>query len=154
MNKELTEFSSQTNGLFNNSLNELKIAMQGVLMLNGTVVNSDGSYSLPKGTDKSWFTKMHANSNKILGQSSSTAFLELYKQTEALLKPIKGGNKSDSIKRLEMLLKAYPASVVNKLLANDEFWMLANKLPSSWQTKLINGLAKYESFGQGIVQGK
>ncbi|MGX7243912.1 hypothetical protein ACWOC1_03560 [Enterococcus quebecensis] len=151
--KKLHDFSSQTNGLFSNSLNELSIAMQGVLVLNGTVVNSDGSYSLPKGTDKSWFSKMHPNSNKILGQSSTNTFLELYKQTEALLKPVKGG-KTDNIKRFEMLLKLYPASVVKKLLANDEFWMLANKLPSGWQTKLINGLAKYEAFGKAVVQGK
>ncbi|PZL71491.1 hypothetical protein CI088_12140 [Enterococcus plantarum] len=54
--KKLHDFSSQTNGLFSNSLNELSIAMQGVLVLSGTTVNSDGSYSLPKGTDKSWFT--------------------------------------------------------------------------------------------------
>lgn len=151
--KKLHDFSSQTNGLFSNSLNELKLAMQGVLVLNGTIVNNDGSYSLPKGTDKSWFSKMYPNSNKILEQSSTHAFLELYKQTEALLKPIKGG-KTDNIKRFEMLLKLYPASVVKKLLANDEFWMLANKPPSGWQTKLINGLAKYEIFGQAVIQGK
>lgn len=151
--KKLHDFSNQTNGLFSNSLHEMELAMQGVLVLNGTTVNSDGSYSLPKGTDKSWFTKMHPNANKILGQSSTTAFLELYQQTEALLNPIKG-DKTDNIKRFEMLLKLYPASVVKKLLANDEFWMLANKLPSSWQTKLINGLAKYETFGQAVIKGK
>ncbi|WP_413536867.1 T7SS effector LXG polymorphic toxin [Carnobacterium divergens] len=151
--KKLHDFSNQTNGLFSNSLNEMKIAMQGVLVLSGTTVNSDGSYSLPSGTDKSWFSKMHPNSNKVLGQASTNAYLELYKQTEALLKPVKGG-KTDNIKRFEMLLKLYPASVVKKLLANDEFWMLANKLPSGWQTKLINGLAKYETFGQAVIQGK
>ena len=39
--KKLHDFSNQTNGLFSNSLNELSIAMQGVLVLSGTVVNSD-----------------------------------------------------------------------------------------------------------------
>ena len=53
-----------------------------------------------------------------------------------------------------MLLKTYPANVVKKLLGNDEFWLLANKLPSGIQTKLINGLSKYETFGQAIAQGK
>ena len=149
----LQDFSSQTQGLFNDSLTNFKIVMQGALVLNGTIVNQDGSYSLPKGVDKSWFTKIHPNSNKILEQSSTNAFLELYKQTETLLKPMKDG-KTDNTKRLEMVLKAYPASVVKKLLANDEFWMLANKLPAGWQTKLINGLAKYESFGQAMMQGK
>ena len=151
--KKLHDFSSQTNGLFTKSLTELKIAMQGVSVLNNTTVNSDGSYNLPKGVDKSWFNQLRPNSNNILEQSSTNAFLELYKETEALLKSMKDG-KTDNTKRLEMVLKAYPASVVKKLLANDEFWMLANKLPSSWQTKLINGLAKYETFGQAVIQGK
>ncbi|MGX7201245.1 hypothetical protein BCR22_02585 [Enterococcus plantarum] len=62
--KKLHDFSSQTNGLFSNSLNELSIAMQGVLVLSGTTVNSDGSYSLPKGTDKSWFTKIQSEKAK------------------------------------------------------------------------------------------
>ncbi|MBO0468359.1 hypothetical protein JZO73_12560 [Enterococcus plantarum] len=60
--KKLHDFSSQTNGLFSSSLNELSIAMQGVLVLSGTVVNSDGSYSLPKGTDKSWFKSLKSTS--------------------------------------------------------------------------------------------
>ncbi|EFR96626.1 Bacillus transposase protein [Listeria ivanovii subsp. londoniensis] len=53
---KLHTFSSQTNGLFSDSLNDLNIAMQGVLVLDNTIINSDGSYTLPTGTDKSWFT--------------------------------------------------------------------------------------------------
>ena len=151
--KKLHDFSSQTNGLFSKSLDELSIAMQGVLVLNGTTVKSDGSYSLPGGTDKSWFSKIQPNAEKTLEQTANNAYLELYKQTEDLLKPMKG-DKTDNIKRFEMLLKLYPASVVKKLLANDEFWMLADKLPSGGQTKLINGLVKYEAFGQAVAQGK
>ncbi|MDR1568446.1 MAG: LXG domain-containing protein [Streptococcaceae bacterium] len=56
--KKLNDFKLRTNGLFNNGLNNLKIAMQSVLVLNGVVVNSDGSYRLPAGADKSWFTKI------------------------------------------------------------------------------------------------
>lgn len=55
--KKLHDFSSQTNGLFSTRLNELSIAMQGVLVLNNTIVSSDGSYQLPEGKDKSWFTE-------------------------------------------------------------------------------------------------
>lgn len=54
--EKLHNFSSETTGLFSDSLDDMKIAMQGVLVLNGTVVNSDGSYTLPNGTDRSWFT--------------------------------------------------------------------------------------------------
>jgi len=55
---KLQQFSSETSSLFSNSLSNMKLAMQGVLVLNNTVVNSDGTYSLPEGTDKSWFTKI------------------------------------------------------------------------------------------------
>lgn len=34
--------------------------MQGVMVLNGSKINSDGSYSLPAGTDKAWFNKFKA----------------------------------------------------------------------------------------------
>jgi hypothetical protein len=54
--EKLRQFSAATSSLFSNSLTDLNIAMQGCLVLNNTTVNSDGSYSLPEGTDKSWFT--------------------------------------------------------------------------------------------------
>ncbi|MBF8808745.1 MAG: hypothetical protein IC227_11535 [Enterococcus lacertideformus] len=56
--RKLHNFNEQTHHLFSNSINELKLAMQGVLTLNNTTVNKDGSYSLPKGTDKSYFTEI------------------------------------------------------------------------------------------------
>ncbi|MDR1568706.1 MAG: DUF4474 domain-containing protein [Streptococcaceae bacterium] len=61
--KKLNDFKLKTNGLFHDSLNNLKIAMQGVTVLNNTKVNSDGTYTLPKGTDKSWFTKLQKTSD-------------------------------------------------------------------------------------------
>lgn len=54
---KLRQFNSQTNHLFHDSVSNLKVAMQGVMVLNGSKINSDGSYSLPKGMDKSWFKK-------------------------------------------------------------------------------------------------
>ncbi len=55
--QKLHAFNSQTSGLFNNSLLELKLAMQSVLVFNETIVKADGSYVLPKGVDGSWFEK-------------------------------------------------------------------------------------------------
>ncbi|MBP2097995.1 HNH endonuclease [Enterococcus rivorum] len=66
--EKLHNFSSRTNGLFSNSLNEMKLAMQGVLVLNNTVVNSDGTYTLPTGVDKSWFTSTKGKSQKEIQQ--------------------------------------------------------------------------------------
>ncbi|MEI5993267.1 hypothetical protein [Candidatus Enterococcus mansonii] len=56
--EKLHQFSSQTNSLFASSLNDMKIAMQGVMVLNNTVVNSDGTYQLPAGVDSSWFNQL------------------------------------------------------------------------------------------------
>lgn len=54
--KKLHNFNSQTSGLFSHSLDELKLAMQGVLVLKNTRVRTDGSYLLPEGINKKWFT--------------------------------------------------------------------------------------------------
>lgn len=56
--EKLHQFSSQTNSLFATSLNDMKIAMQGVMILNNTVVNRDGTYQLPTGVDSSWFNQL------------------------------------------------------------------------------------------------
>ncbi|OJG75016.1 hypothetical protein RV12_GL002061 [Enterococcus quebecensis] len=56
--EKLHQFSSQTNSLFASSLNDMHIAMQGVLVLNNTVVNRDGTYQLPTGVDSSWFNQL------------------------------------------------------------------------------------------------
>ncbi|AYG00460.1 T7SS effector LXG polymorphic toxin [Lactococcus allomyrinae] len=56
--KKLRDFNSAVNGLFNNDLNNLKIIVQSVTVLSDTVVHSNGTYSLPAGTDASWFTSV------------------------------------------------------------------------------------------------
>ena len=149
----LQTFVSQTQGLFRDSSSRIKIAMQGISVLGKMTVNADGRYRFPKGMDKRWFSQLQKNATAAEDSTLSNAYLALYKQIEDLLSPLKK-DKTDNIKRIEMLLKTYPANVVKKLLGNDEFWLLANKLPSGIQTKLINGLSKYETFGQAIAQGK
>ncbi|MBP1040114.1 hypothetical protein I6N95_03725 [Vagococcus sp. BWB3-3] len=61
--EKLHQFSSSTSGLFNESLTAMKIAMQSVIVLNKTLVKSDGSYVLPVGIDRSWFTETREVSN-------------------------------------------------------------------------------------------
>ena len=43
---KLRQFNAQTSHLFQDSLSKLKLAMQGVAALNGSRINSDGSYRL------------------------------------------------------------------------------------------------------------
>ncbi len=151
--QKLHAFNFQTSGLFNNSLLELKLAMQSVLVLNQTTIKADGSYVLPKGVDGSWFEKYKPNGQALLEESSNNAYLEMYAEIEKLVQPLKDG-KTDAVKRFEMLIKNYPDALVNKLASNDEFWMLANHLPSGMKNKLFSGLAKYEMFGKAVAQGK
>ena len=56
---KLRQYNAQTTHLFQDSLSKLKLAMQGVAALNGSSINSDGSYRLASGMDKSWFRKVH-----------------------------------------------------------------------------------------------
>lgn len=85
--EKLYRFSSQTTSLFISSLNDLELAMQGVLVLNDTTVNSDGTYSFPAGVDKSWFTTLQSKEAAARYKKSREAFLKREKEyTEALRK--------------------------------------------------------------------
>ena len=74
---KLHAFNFQTSGLFNNSLLELKLAMQSVLVLNQTTIKADGSYVLPKGVDGRWFEKYKPNGKALSEESSNNAYLEM-----------------------------------------------------------------------------
>lgn len=53
----LAEFQGETSELFQESLSQLKIGMQGVEILGFTTVNpATGAYMLPNGFDSTWFT--------------------------------------------------------------------------------------------------
>ena len=56
--QKLNEFDRQTKNLFATSLEEMELAMQGILILNETTVKSNGLYTLPSGVDKSYFTEI------------------------------------------------------------------------------------------------
>ncbi|EGO8244378.1 T7SS effector LXG polymorphic toxin [Enterococcus faecalis] len=56
--QKLNEFDRQTKNLFATSLEEMQLAMQGILVLNETTVKSNGLYTLPSGVDKSYFTEI------------------------------------------------------------------------------------------------
>lgn len=80
--RKLQDFNTQTSSLFVNSLNELKIAMQGVLILNNRTIKSDGSYSLPKGTNKSYFEKIKKDVALVI--ESGDQEIELIKETDSI----------------------------------------------------------------------
>ncbi|MFI3202313.1 MAG: hypothetical protein R3Y54_12485 [Eubacteriales bacterium] len=55
---KLRRFHESTMGLFVDSISSFQIAMQGMLLLQHTTINVDGSYTLPFKMDKSWFTEL------------------------------------------------------------------------------------------------
>ena len=80
----LQNFGSQVQGLFNNSLNNFKIAMQSVLVLNNTKVNSDGTYTLPAGIDGSWFTEKKSD-NQIIDHLKNETGVSIPPEIEKII---------------------------------------------------------------------
>jgi hypothetical protein len=59
----LANFQSETNGLFSESLTQLKIGMQAIEVLGLMTVNpKTGAYAFPEGFDSSWLTSMKTTS--------------------------------------------------------------------------------------------
>lgn len=127
--EKLHNFSSQTNGLFSNSLDDMKIAMQSVTVLNKTFVNSDGSYVLPAGVDKSWF-----NSLKSTGK----------------LKEAEEKEKNLAIKELNDLFSKNPAAALEKIKNNDRLFgyviTALDKFPEEIQDVALNLFIMQESW--------
>jgi len=97
--KKLHNFNSQTSGLFSHSLDELKLAMQGVLVLKNTRVRTDGSYLLPEGTNKKWFTSNQmnlANYENVISVLKTTGVALASEKTEGIFihKGIQHGQKA------------------------------------------------------------
>ncbi|MFC0746119.1 T7SS effector LXG polymorphic toxin [Enterococcus faecalis] len=80
--QKLNDFAMQINGLFNNSLNEMELAMQGVTVLNETTVKSNGTYTLPSGVDKSYFTEIKKDTSTVI--DSEKQKIELIKPTDSI----------------------------------------------------------------------
>lgn len=94
-----------------------------------------------------WMNQLDAKTKKVQSGGSTNAYLDLYKGVKDLLSPLKNG-KTDNVKRMEMLLKAYPDHLVTQLLKNDEFWILLNKAPNGVRTAILKGLSEYINLGQ------
>lgn len=77
--QKLQNFASQTSNLFSTSLSDMNLSMQGVLVLNNITVNTDGTFTFPEGTDKSWFTdiKDEAQLEKLEELEEKTAYIQL-----------------------------------------------------------------------------
>ncbi|MHC5251507.1 T7SS effector LXG polymorphic toxin [Listeria kieliensis] len=146
---KLHEFDSQTKNLFKSSLDELKLAMQGVMVLNATTVNSDGTYKLPAGADKSWFTELKSkDQQKAMEEKEKNA---LIKELNTLFEknPIEAIEKIKNNDRLfgyvMGALDKFPEGMQNAALGifiAQESW---NKLPKDVSIKVLNS-PKFASY--------
>ena len=143
----LQNFGSQVQGLFNNSLNNFKIAMQSVLVLNNTKVNSDGTYTLPAGVDGSWFTNIKSEtSNKEIGLQSILSIddavidkLGLTLEQKDWYKRIKGILKSNPTKAYELLYKD-----------SDTLWAVVSEISKNYPSvadKFLDAMIGLEKIG-------
>lgn len=96
--EKLHNFSSQTNSLFNSSLNDLMLTMQRVLVLNETIVNNDGTYTLPAGVDKSWFTALKSKDEMLCYEKSREAFLKKEQEYKKIFNLLFETRKDGTIK--------------------------------------------------------
>ena len=156
----LQDFVSQTQALFKGSLEKFKIAMQGVTALGSLIVNSNGTYSFPKGMDKSWFTK--------LVDAKKAEELENKWRDEAIksISDLFKKNPAEAIKRIENDDKLFgyiiwgldkcPEGLQDALLGifiARENW---DNLPKKYVTKLVN-TPKFAQYVEKLpinVQGK
>ncbi|MFL0252829.1 hypothetical protein ACJDT4_20685 [Clostridium neuense] len=117
--RKLYKFNSAVNGLFNDDLNNFKLVMQSVTVLNETVVDSKtGSYTLPNGIDKSWFTSI--KSAKDYEYLALVQLLSLEGTVEDKLGLTK--DQKDWYERIKMLMKNNPAKVYEELCKCDVLW--------------------------------
>ncbi|EHK9410519.1 hypothetical protein KCT31_000892 [Enterococcus faecalis] len=145
--KLLQNFGSQVQGLFNNSLNNFKIAMQSVLVLNNTKVNSDGTYTLPAGVDRSWFTDIKSEtSSKEIGLQSILSLDDAVIDKLGLTL-----NQKDWYKRIKGMLKSNPAKAYELLYKDsDTLWAVVSEISKKYPSvadKFLDAMIGLEKIG-------
>jgi len=90
----LQNFSSSTNSLFSQSLNNLNIAIQNVNVLNQTKVLDQGTYILPKGSSTNLFTNGRSKNSISYSESYMSGSL---KSTGKRTFDVKKGNLSGEL---------------------------------------------------------
>ncbi|EIP8061743.1 T7SS effector LXG polymorphic toxin [Enterococcus faecium] len=143
----LQNFGSQVQGLFNNSLNNFKIAMQSVLVLNNTKVNSDGTYTLPAGVDKSWFTDIKSETSiKEIGLQSILSIDDAVIDKLGLT-----SEQKDWYKRIKGMLKSNPAKAYELLYKDsDTLWAVVSEISKKYPSvadKFLDAMIGLEKIG-------
>ena len=119
--EKLEFFVSQVSQYFSDSLEVLRLAIQGASQLSQVLVDSDGNYSVD-GVDMSWVKKMKEQKIESIKYDSSKKTKDLHKEYQSILDKLeKGKELSDKeFETLESYARRYPKvqlpeSVTNKL---------------------------------------
>ena len=136
--EKLEFFVAQVSQYFSDSLEVLRLAIQGATQLSEIIVDSDGNYSAD-GVDMSWVKKMKEQRIESIKYDSSKKTKDLHKEYQSILDKLeKGKDLSDKeFETLESYARRYPKVQLPKIVTNKLATEAANRAnPEKLQEKI------------------
>ncbi|WP_454387288.1 polymorphic toxin type 44 domain-containing protein [Streptococcus sp. Marseille-Q8145] len=136
--EKLEFFVAQVSQYFSDSLEVLRLAIQGASQLSQVLVDSDGNYSVD-GVDMSWVKKMKEQKIESIKYDSSKKTKDLHKEYQSILDKLeKGKELSDKeFEILESYARRYPKVQLPEIVTNKLKTEAANRAnPEKLQEKV------------------
>ena len=126
--EKLEFFVSQVSQYFSDSLEVLRLAIQGATQLSEIIVDSDGNY-YADGVDMSWVKKMKEQKIESIKYDSSKKTKDLHKEYQSILDKLeKGKELSDKeFETLESYARRYPKVQLPEIVTNKLTTEAANR---------------------------
>ena len=136
--EKLEFFVAQVSQYFSDSLEVLRLAIQGATQLSEIIVDSDGNY-YADGLDMNWVKKMTEQKIESIKYDSSKKTKDLHKEYQSILDKLeKGKELSDKeFETLESYARRYPQAQLPELVINKLTTEAANRAnPEKLQEKV------------------
>ena len=136
--EKLEFFVAQVSQYFSDSLEVLRLAIQGASQLSQVLVDSDGNYSVD-GVDMSWVKKMKEQKIESIKYDSSKKTKDLHKEYQSILDKLeKGKELSDKeFETLESYARRYPKAQLPEIVTNKLMTEATNRAnPEKLQEKV------------------
>ena len=136
--EKLEFFVAQVSQYFSDSLEVLRLAIQGATQLSEIIVDSDGNY-YADGVDMSWAKKMKEQKIESIKYDSSKKTKDLHKEYQSILDKLeKGKELSDKeFETLESYARRYPKVQLPEIVTNKLTTETANRAnPEKLQEKV------------------
>ena len=136
--EKLEFFVSQVSQYFSDSLEVLRLAIQGATQLSEIIVDSDGNY-YADGLDMNWVKKMKEQKIESIKYDSSKKTKDLHKEYQSILDKLeKGKELSDKeFETLESYARRYPKVQLPEIVTNKLKTEAANRAnPEKLQEKV------------------